>query len=114
MNTCHTGLSRTMPCARNARRIVVAQTRTLQRRCNSSAISCRLAWACSLTILCKAAICSGFDTGGLPPGWTDGIEPSSERFVAIACFFDTSMACHNYVIDFVYTVLEQWDGHRHP
>jgi hypothetical protein len=49
-----------------------------------------------VTILCKVAICSGFRAGGLPPGWTDGAEPSSERFVA--------MACHSYVIDFVYTL----------
>lgn len=70
--------------------MVASHTRTSQRRYSSSAISCRLAGARSVTISCRTAICSGFSAGGLPPGWTDGPEPSSERFVAMACFLPYS------------------------
>jgi hypothetical protein len=52
----------------------------------------------------KIAICSGFNAGGLPPALLDGSVPSSGYFVAMACSFHIGMACHSYVIDFVYTL----------
>ena len=38
--------------------------------------------------------------------WTllDGSVPSSGPLVAMACSFHIEIACHGYVIDFVYTL----------
>jgi hypothetical protein len=52
------------------RPIVASHTRNPQRRCSSSAISCKLAWARFVTMSCKIAICSGFNAGGLSPALT--------------------------------------------
>ena len=54
-----------------------------------------------MTILCKIAICSGFNAGGLPPALLDGSVPSSGCVVATACSSHIEIACHNFVVDFV-------------
>ena len=54
-----------------------------------------------MTILCKIAICSGFNAGGLPPVLLDGSVPSSGCVVATACSSHIEIACHNFVVDFV-------------
>jgi hypothetical protein len=40
-----------------------------------------------------------------PVASVDGSVPSSGCFVAMACSFHIEIACHSYVIDFVYTLL---------
>jgi hypothetical protein len=117
--TRRVGLIRTIPCALTARRMVTAQTRTPERRCNSSAISSRLACARSVTISRRITIFPCFKVGALPPAWTGSVKPSSGCFVAIACSFHTTKACQSYVIDSVYTLLHSWEPHlqlwaRHP
>ena len=92
-----TGLSRTIPCERSARR-------SPQRWRSSSAISLKLAWARSATISCKTAICLGLNVGGLPPALLDGSMPSSRSLVAMPCSFNIGIACHSYVIDFVHAL----------
>ena len=93
-----------MPCVRKARRMVAAHTRMPQRRCNSSAISCKLARARSVTMSCNAAICCGLSAGGLPPAWTS-VRQSCERFVAMAWALHTGVRHRRPTFNFVYTHL---------
>jgi hypothetical protein len=97
-----TGIIRAMPCARRARRIMVSYTCTPQRRCNSSAISCKLAWARFVKILRKTAICLGFCAAELSPKLTSVLKSGGCPAV-MACAIYRAVACHSYVLDFVCT-----------
>jgi len=55
----------------------------------------------------KTAICSSLNAGGLLPALRYGAVLPSECLVAMACSLHIEIACRNFVVDFVYTLLDK-------